>query len=134
MKLGPEEVRRSRSEVLQFSERASLRAATVVHAEMKRGLGSLATIASTAPWIGILGTLWGIVNSFPGLGTSKAHGLGIVTQRLSESLVPTALALVVALAALWCYKYLLAEVEAFDSEMESASLQLVTQLERLRTT
>jgi biopolymer transport protein ExbB/TolQ len=59
--------------------------------------------------------------------------MAAIFERLSQSLVPAALALVVALAAMWCYKYLLAEVEAFDSEMESASLQLINHLGRLRT-
>ena len=71
MKRGPEEVRRSRAEALQSAERASLRAANVVHENMKRGLASLATITSTAPWIGVLGTLVGIFGSFRGLGTEK---------------------------------------------------------------
>jgi len=92
----------------------------------------LATIASTAPWIGVFGTLLGINNSFQGLGTSYAVAFGAVTKRLSESLAPTALGLIVALAALYFYKYLLAELEAFDQKMESASLQLVNDLGRLK--
>jgi biopolymer transport protein ExbB/TolQ len=133
MKRGPEEVRRSRAEALQSAERASLRAATVVHGEMKRGLGSLATIGSTAPWIGVLGTVRGIHDTFLGVNGSKESIMAAIFERLSQALVPAALGLFVALAALLCYKYLLAEVEAFDSEMESASLQLVNHLGRLRT-
>ena len=133
MKGGPEEVRRSRAEAIQSAQRASLRAATVVHGEMKRGLGSLATIASIAPWIGILGTLVGILSSFRGLSGDKLTAMAVIARILSESLVPTAFGLIVALAALLSYKYLLAEVEAFDSEMESGSLQLISHLGRLRT-
>jgi biopolymer transport protein ExbB/biopolymer transport protein TolQ len=97
---------------------------------MKRGLWSLATIASTAPWVGFVGTLLGIVNSFPGMGIDKRTALAIVSGRLSESLVPTAFGVMVAL---WCYKYLLSKVEAFDSDMESVSIQLINQLRRLST-
>jgi len=73
------------------------------------------------------------VNSYKGLGTSKWAALAALTESLSESLVPTAMGLIVALVALWCYKYLLAEVEAIDSEMENAALQLFNHLGRLRT-
>ena len=122
----------SKTEVLKAAGRASVRSAILVHAEMKRGLDSLATIASTALWIGVFGTLLGINNSFQGLGTSYAAAFTAVTKRLSESLAPTVLGLIVALAALCFYKYLLAVLETFDEEMESASLQLVNDLGRLK--
>jgi len=111
--------------------RASARAAAVVHGEMKRGLGSLATIVSTAPWLGVFATVFGIINSFKGFSGQWQNLLAQRFREFSWSLVPTALGLLVALAALWCYKYLVAEVEAFDSEMENASLELANNLGRL---
>jgi biopolymer transport protein ExbB/TolQ len=131
---GPEEVARTnQTEALKGARQASARSAAVVHGEMKRGLVSLATIASTAPWFGLLGTLLGIQNSFGSVDGSKESIMAAIAEGLSQALVPSALGLIVALAAMWCYKYLLTEVEVFDSDMENASLQLINQLNRLGT-
>jgi biopolymer transport protein ExbB len=118
-------------EAQQAARRASMRAAAIVHGQMKRGLGSLAAIASTAPWLGVFATVFGIVNSFRGVDGEKTTIMAAICRELSVATVPTALGLIVALAALWCYKYLLTEVEIFDSEMKSASLELVNNLGRL---
>jgi biopolymer transport protein ExbB/TolQ len=124
---------RGRENALNAARRVSARAASLVHKEMKWGLASLATIASTAPLIGIFGTLVGIVKSFPAMGTDKRTALAIVSGRLSESLVPTVLALIVALVATGFYKCLRAKVEAFDTEMENASLEPINHPGRLGT-
>ena len=122
--------RRRRTEALNAAKRASARSAAIVHGKMKRGLNSLATIASTAPWIGLLGTVRGFHDSFRGCDCSKESLLAVIFDGLSLALVPTALGIMVALAAMWCYKYLLTEVEAFDLEMESVSLELINHLAR----
>jgi biopolymer transport protein ExbB/TolQ len=116
---------------LKAAKRASARSAAVVHRELKRGLNSLATIASTAPWVGFFGTILGIHNSFGAVNGSKESIMANIFDGLSQAFVPCAFGLIVALVAMWCYKYLLAEVEAFDSEMEGASLQLINDLRRL---
>jgi hypothetical protein len=111
---------------------ASKRSSALVHDDMKQGLYSLATVACVAPWIGLFGNVLGIVNSFQGLGTSKAAGLAAVTKRLSESMWPTAFGLMVGVVALWCYRYLEGKLLTFDQEMESSSLELLNQLSRFR--
>ena len=108
---------------MESARRASERSAVVVHGNMKRGLWSLATIASTAPWVGVLGTVQGINDSFLGFGGSKESLMAAKFEGLSRALAPTALGVMVALAAMWCYRYLLSEVEAFDSDMESAAIR-----------
>jgi len=95
---------------------------------MKRGVDSLATIASMAPWLGVFATVFGIFNSFKGIDGEKTTIMAMICRELSFSIAPTALSLLVALAALWCYKYLISEVDAFDSEMKNASLELVNNL------
>ena len=120
------------SETLQAVTRVSRCSSAVVHDEMKQGLYSLATIACIAPWVGLFGNVLGIVNSFQGLGTSKAAGLAALAHRLSESMWPTALGLLVGIIALWCYRYLESSLETLDQEMESASLELLNQLARFR--
>jgi len=106
--------------------------AAVVRIEMKRGLTSLATIASIAPFVGMFGTLVRIVCSFPGSSMDKHTLLGVIAKGLAESLKPTELGLVVAGFALLSYKYLLAQVLDFDAEMKSASLQLMNELSLVR--
>jgi biopolymer transport protein ExbB/TolQ len=95
---------------------------------MKRGLHSLASIAVTAPFVGVLGWVLGFYNSFPGGEGEKSAMLAIVNERLSEALMPLELGLLVALLAYFGHKYLLAKLEDFDVEMENASLQLLNQL------
>jgi biopolymer transport protein ExbB/TolQ len=124
----PDRFHRVKVDALDAAKRASARSATVVHGEMKRGLNSLATIASTGAWIGLGGTILGINNSFLGVNGSKESIMAVMFERLSEAFVPTALGLAVAITAMWFYKYLLAQVETFDHEMETASGQLINHL------
>jgi biopolymer transport protein ExbB/TolQ len=91
---------------------------------MKRGLNSLATIASIAPWMGLLGTVLGFMHSFPAAGASKETIMAVFFSNASQAFVPTALGLIVALPALCSYKHLSAELESFTVEMEGASHQL----------
>jgi len=114
--------------VIRAAERAMNRSPVLVHEDLKRGLYGLATIASIAPLIGIFGTLLGIVNSFPGLGTDKSTALAVTTGRLSEACVPTALGLLVALQALWCYKYFANRLAVIDHELKIATLGMVNEL------
>jgi hypothetical protein len=104
------------------------RSATVVHGQMRQGLSSLATIVCLAPFVGIFGTLIGIVDSFRGISGDKIVNMAATFAGLSEACVPTALGLLVAIPSLWFYKYLVGKLECFDREMENASLELVNLL------
>src|ERR1700689_4303467 len=84
-------------EQIEASKRALERAEAIVHAELKRGLGGLATIGSTAPFVGLFGTVFGIMNAFGSIATQKATGLGAVAGGISEALVTTAIGLFVAI-------------------------------------
>src|SRR5206468_7583692 len=86
-------------EQIEASKRALERAEAIVHAELKRGLGGLATIGSTAPFVGLFGTVIGILNAFKKISEQKATGLGAVAGGISEALVTTALGLFVAIPA-----------------------------------
>src|SRR5580704_11672338 len=99
---------------------------------MKGELYSLATVASVAPWFGLFGTILGIVNSFQGFSGPRSTIMAAICQRLSESMWPTALGLLVGLIALWSYEYLAGQLSALDQEMENASLELLNQLSRFR--
>jgi biopolymer transport protein ExbB/biopolymer transport protein TolQ len=92
---------------------------------MERGVSSLATIGSTAPFVGLFGTVVGIINAFKGISTEKSTGLGAVAGGISEALVTTAVGLFVAIPAVWMYNYFTNRVEAFDVEMGNSSSELV---------
>jgi hypothetical protein len=104
------------------------RSSTVVRGQMRQGLSSLATVASVAPFVGIFGTLIGIVNSFRGISGEKITNMAATFAGLSDACVPTALGLLVAIPSLWFYKYLAARLKCFDREMESVSLELINLL------
>jgi biopolymer transport protein ExbB len=96
-----------------------------VHAELKRGVSGLATIGSTAPFVGLFGTVVGIINAFKGISTEKSTGLGAVAGGISEALVTTAIGLFVAIPAVWMFNYFTNKIEAFDVEMGNSSSELI---------
>ena len=112
-------------EEIEASKRALERAEAIVHAELKRGISSLATIGSTGPFVGLFGTVVGIINAFKGISTEKSTGLGAVAGGISEALVTTAVGLFVAIPAVWMYNYFSGRIEAFDVEMGNSSSELV---------
>jgi biopolymer transport protein ExbB len=112
-------------EVVEASRRALERSEAIVHAELKRGISTLATIGSSAPFVGLLGTVVGIINAFKGISQEKSTGLGAVAGGISEALVTTALGLFVAIPAVWVYNYFSSRLEALDVEMGNSSSELV---------
>ena len=112
-------------EQVESSKRALERSEAIVHAKLKRGLGGLATIGSTAPFIGLFGTVVGILNAFQQIATQKTSGIGAVAGGISEALVTTAFGLLVAIPAVMTFNYFTGKVEAFDVEMDNSSSELV---------
>ena len=112
-------------EQIEASKRALERAEAIIHAELKRGLSGLATIGSTAPFVGLFGTVVGILNAFKEISTQKATGLGAVAGGISEALVTTAIGLFVAIPAVMMFNYFTSKVEAFDVEMDNSSSELI---------
>src|SRR5580700_191462 len=112
-------------EDIEASRRALERAEAIVHAELKRGVSSLATIGSTSPFVGLFGTVVGIINAFKGISQQKSTGLGAVAGGISEALVTTAVGLFVAIPAVWMFNYFTNRIEAFDVEMGNSSSELI---------
>src|SRR5882724_12577949 len=112
-------------EEIEASKRALERAEAIVHAELKRGISSLATIGSSAPFVGLFGTVVGIINAFKSISTSKSTGLGAVAGGISEALITTAVGLFVAIPAVWMFNYFSNRIEAFDVEMGNSSSELI---------
>ena len=112
-------------EAVEASKRALERASAIVHSELKRGVSALATIGSTAPFVGLFGTVVGIINAFKGISTEKSTGLGAVAGGISEALVTTAIGLFVAIPAVWMFNFFTGKIEAFDVEMDNSSSELI---------
>lgn len=113
-------------EEIDASQRALERAMAIVHTELKRGLSGLATIGATAPFVGLFGTVIGIINAFRGISAEKATGLTAVAGGIAEALVATAIGLFVAVPAVWMYNYYTGKIEAFDVEMDNSSKELIS--------
>jgi biopolymer transport protein ExbB/biopolymer transport protein TolQ len=110
---------------VEASKRALERAGAIVQAELERGLPSLATIGSTAPFIGLFGTVVGIINAFAGIEQQKTTGLAAVAGGISEALVTTAIGLFVAIPAVWMYNHFSAGLRYFAVEMDNSSSELI---------
>jgi biopolymer transport protein ExbB len=115
----------SDAEVIEAAKRGLERSVAIVHAEMKRGLSALATIGSTAPFVGLFGTVVGILNAFNAIATQKTSGIGAVAGGISEALVTTAVGLFVAIPAVMVFNYFTNRVAAFDVEMGNSSSELI---------
>ena len=114
-----------KDDVVDSVRRAIQRAAALTAADLKKGMGALATIGSTAVFVGLLATTVGVINAFQGIATTGSGGLGAVSGGISEALVGTAMGLFVAIPAVWFYNYLTGKVEYFNVEMDNSSSELV---------
>lgn len=112
-------------DIIDSAKRAIERETLMTTAEMKKGLGNLATISTTAPFVGLFGTVVGIINAFRGMAISGSGGLGAVSAGIAEALATTALGLFVAVPAVWMYNYFLNKIERFQVEMSNSSSQLI---------
>ena len=114
------------SEVIEATGRAIERTRVRTTTELNRGVGSLATIATTSPFIGLFGTVIGIVHAFRDIAASGgAGGFATISQGIAEALLTTALGLVVAVPAAWMFNYLSQRVQGLSQEMESSSSELM---------
>jgi biopolymer transport protein ExbB/biopolymer transport protein TolQ len=93
--------------------------------QLKRSLGFLATIGSTAPFIGLFGTVVGIINAFQSIAATGSGGMSVVSGGIAEALVSTALGIFVAIPAVVAFNHFTGKIENFHVEMNRASTQLV---------
>jgi biopolymer transport protein ExbB/TolQ len=110
---------------MEASKRALERAIAVKTAELKRGLAGLATVGSTAPFVGLFGTVVGIIGAFQALKTNESAGIGAVGGAIAEALVATAFGILVAVPAVWLFNYFTSKVTSFSVEMENSASELV---------
>jgi biopolymer transport protein ExbB len=114
---------------INSAERAVERQMLIVLSEFKRGTGLLATVGSTAPFVGLLGTTMGIVNAFTGMAQAGASGgLAGISAGIAEALITTAFGLMVAIPAVWAYNYFTTKIENLSVEMTYTSKELIDYL------
>ena len=115
---------------INSAERAVERNMMIITSELKRGLAVLATVGSTAPFVGLLGTTMGVVNAFQGMATSGSGGIAAISSGISEALITTAFGLLVALPAVWAFNYFTNKIENLVVEMTYTSKELIDYLIR----
>lgn len=110
---------------INSAERAVERQMLILLAELKRGTGMIATVGATAPFVGLLGTTIGVVNSFTGMATTGSGGLAAISAGIAEALIATALGLLVAIPAVWLFNYFQTKIENISVEMTYTSKELI---------
>jgi len=115
----------NREDVLDTVRRSIQRATALTASDLKKGVSTLATIGSTAPFVGLLGTVVGVINAFVGIASTGSGGIGAVSAGIAEALIETALGLFVAIPAVWFYNFLTSRIEYFNVEMDNSSSELV---------
>ncbi|MBI4495914.1 MAG: protein TolQ [Deltaproteobacteria bacterium] len=110
--------------------RAMRQAETSEMTKLERALGFLATTGSTTPFIGLFGTVWGIMDAFRGIGMRGTATLAVVAPGISEALVATAAGLAAAIPAVVAYNYYINRIKVLSSEMENFSAELLNILKR----
>lgn len=123
----------SQVEIVEAAGRAVERAALLTTSDFKRGIGSLATIATLTPFIGLFGTVVGIIKAFTGMALTGSGGIGAVSAGIAEALVSTAFGLFVAIPAAWMFNYFTNQLERLQVEMSNSSSELIDFFMKQRT-
>lgn len=110
---------------LRKAKRALRRSAAMKTAELQRGLSSLATVGSTAPFVGLFGTVIGIINAFTKMNQTESAGFTVIAGGISEALITTAFGLLVAIPAVWTFNYFTNRINHFAIEMKNSAEELV---------
>lgn len=113
---------------INSTERAIERNMLIEVTSLKRGLAVLATVGSTAPFVGLLGTTMGIVNAFTGMAASGSGGLAAIGAGIAEALITTAFGLIVAIPAVWAYNYFTTKIDNLTAEMTYVSKEMIDYL------
>jgi biopolymer transport protein ExbB/biopolymer transport protein TolQ len=123
-------VERDRDRSLESVRHALELAALVRVADLRKGLPLLATIGSTAPFVGLFGTTFGIIDAFHAIGTTGSPNMSVISVGISEALVTTAFGLVVAVPAVWAYNAFQGRVQSLEVELDRGRHVLLSALDR----
>ncbi|MDD8021066.1 MAG: MotA/TolQ/ExbB proton channel family protein [Acidobacteriota bacterium] len=118
-------------EQLESAQRGCERAQSLFTQELRKGLSVMATIATSAPFIGLFGTIFGIINAFRGMALTGSGGIGAVAGGIAEALITTAFGIAVAIIALWTFNSLNTRIEIYNAEMENTASQITDYFVRM---
>ncbi len=113
---------------INSAERAIERNMLIEIVSLKRGLAVLATVGSTSPFVGLLGTVFGIINAFAAMGTSGSTGIAAITVGIAEALIATGFGLLVAIPAVWFFNYFQTKIDNLTAEMTYVSKEMIDYL------
>lgn len=119
-----------RTERIRSLSRVLSKAVAEETANLEKALIFLATTGSSTPFIGLFGTVWGVMNAFRGIGMKGSSSIGVVAPGISEALIATAAGLAVAIPAVIFYNYFLNRVKVLSSEMNNFSAELINLVEK----
>lgn len=114
---------------VEVARREAERQKEVVGEDVRRGMNVLASVGSVAPFVGLLGTVVGIITAFQGIASTGSGGLGAVSAGIAEALVETALGLMVAIPAVLFFNQLNTKINAVESELARRTGELLDELE-----
>lgn len=115
---------------IEAAKREMARRAEVISLELRRGMSLLASVGSLAPFVGLLGTVLGILGAFAKIGASGSAGLGAVSSGIAEALVETAFGLIVAIPSVGFFNWLNGKVEAIELDLTNANGEFLDEVER----
>jgi biopolymer transport protein ExbB len=118
-----------RLSAVELARREAERRKEAVGEELRRGMGVLASVGSIAPFVGLLGTVVGIITAFQGIAATGSGGLGAVSAGIAEALVETALGLMVAIPAVLFFNQLDTKINAVETELARRTGELLDELE-----
>ena len=121
------------AEKVESAKRAIDRATIKGLVEFRRGLNGLATIGATGPFVGLFGTVFGVITAFQGMATAGSAGIGAVSAGIAEALITTGFGILVAVIAVMFFNFLLNKVDIFTGEMANASSELIDHYIKKRT-
>lgn len=110
---------------MRKAKRALRRATEIKKADLQRGLSGLATVGSTAPFVGLFGTVIGIIDAFQQMNLQETAGFSAVAGGISEALITTALGILVAIPAVWMFNYFTNRLHVFAVEMNNSADELI---------
>jgi biopolymer transport protein ExbB/TolQ len=113
---------------INSAERAIERNMLVEIVSLKRGLAVLATVGSTSPFVGLLGTVFGIINAFVAMGTAGGAGIQAIAVGIAEALIATGFGLLVAIPAVWFYNFFQTKIDNLTAEMTYVSKEMIDYL------
>ncbi len=117
-------------QAVEFTRRDLGRQLEELASEARRGMGLLASVGSTSPFIGLFGTVIGIITAFQGIAAAGGGGIGAVSAGIAEALIVTAVGLFVAIAAVLFFNYLSGRMDRLDTRMQHSAGELIDYLER----